>query len=68
MLDDPYIRYAERTGYAPWRNRPQPRCPVCGAECETIYKNDSLDIVGCDECLTGYDAIDEEACYGRDND
>lgn len=61
--DDPYISFAERTGHAPWQNVKQPICPVCGAECEIVYKDVSNEIVGCDECLTGYDATDEEACF-----
>lgn len=27
-----------------------PRCPICGAECETVYKIDD-DIIGCDFCI-----------------
>jgi len=61
--DDPYIKFAEQTGYAPWQNVKQPRCPVCGNECEIVYKDSSNEIVGCDECLTGCDATDEEACF-----
>lgn len=39
-----------------------PRCPVCGGECETVYKNEHGEIVGCDECLTAFDAYEESAC------
>lgn len=30
-------------------------CPVCGEECETIYRKDS-DILGCDNCVEAMDA------------
>ena len=32
------------------------RCPVCGAECETIYQDVDGDIFGCDECVATKDA------------
>lgn len=57
MKDDPIIRSLENTGLAPWQSElKQPRCPVCDKECETIYLNKDGDPVGCDECLTAYDA------------
>lgn len=28
-----------------------PCCPICGKECETIYKIDN-EVVGCDNCVT----------------
>lgn len=34
----------------------EPRCPVCGAECSTIYRDRYGDAVGCDECVTAIDA------------
>ncbi len=30
---------------------PFPRCPVCGAETDTLYTNIDGDVVGCDECV-----------------
>lgn len=33
-----------------------PRCPVCGEECERIYKDRELDVVGCDVCISSIDA------------
>lgn len=59
MQDDPIIRALESTGLPPWTKPDelkQPRCPVCNEECETIYLNSDGDPVGCDECLTAYDA------------
>lgn len=32
------------------------RCPVCGEECETLYRTAQGDIVGCEECVETVDA------------
>lgn len=37
---------------------PEIRCPLCGAECETIYKGGG-DIIGCENCIERVDAYDE---------
>ena len=34
----------------------EPRCPVCGEECETIYLNCYNEPVGCEGCLTQVEA------------
>jgi hypothetical protein len=64
--DHPVIRNMERTGH-PYGKEPEtPRCPVCRSETDTLYRNDNFDIVGCDECLTAYDAWElmEDREYG----
>lgn len=33
-----------------------PHCPVCGCECETIYRNRYDEIIGCNECIDAVDA------------
>ena len=33
-----------------------PRCPVCGQECETLYRNRYGEIIGCDDCIDAVDA------------
>lgn len=58
--DDPRIREAELFGTPPYDDDPEPICPVCGKECETIYTQ-SGEPVGCDECLTLWEA--SEWCY-----
>lgn len=68
ISDDPLIRYAEKNGFAPWNVPKEPRCPVCGSECETVYKDKMGDILGCDECLTAHDACEEEECFPRDDE
>lgn len=56
--DHPIIRNCEETGF-PDRNEPEtPICPVCGAEADTFYKQDT-EIVGCDECIKAVDAREE---------
>lgn len=35
-----------------------PRCPVCGEETDTFFRNKYFDIIGCDECLKTVDAWD----------
>ena len=59
MKDAPEIRRTERFGQPA---REEPRCPVCGRECESIYRYRNGEAVGCDRCLTRCDAWKEEAC------
>lgn len=33
-----------------------PHCPVCGQECETLYRNRYGEIIGCDDCIDAVDA------------
>ncbi|MBQ9196968.1 MAG: hypothetical protein IJ157_06955 [Clostridia bacterium] len=44
------------------RREQEPRCPVCGAECEWIYRYRGLDAAGCERCLERTDAWKEDAC------
>ena len=61
--DHPVIRNLERTGYPDGKEPEYPRCPICGAECETIYRDKDGDIFGCDECVDTKDAWDVEECF-----
>ena len=39
-----------------------PECPVCGRQCDTIYKsNDNGEVVGCERCLSAVDSVEWEA-------
>lgn len=59
QIPDEYsIRHA---GYEPEPDGPI--CPICGGECEIVYKDKTGDIVGCNECLEPVDATDEEECF-----
>lgn len=35
---------------------PQPCCPWCGEECETLYRVLSGAVVGCEKCVDALDA------------
>ena len=59
-MDRPEIRQMEHFGAA--RREQEPRCPVCGAECEWIYRYRGLDAAGCERCLERTDAWKEDAC------
>ena len=61
--DHPVIRNMERTGYPDGKEPTYLRCPVCGAECDTVYKDKEGDIFACDECVSTHDAWDTEECF-----
>lgn len=54
MNDAPDIRQTEATGYP--RRVSWPRCPVCGEECEKIYKDAYGAVFGCENCVEKIDA------------
>lgn len=43
-----------------------PICPVCGEECETIYKARHGSVVGCDVCIETQDAWDCQAAFDNE--
>ncbi len=61
--DHPIIRNCERTGYPDGKEPPAPRCPICGEECETIYRDRSGECVGCDICMEALDAWGVPECF-----
>ncbi len=60
--DAPWIRDAELNGMD---GPPEIQCPVCGEDCETIYTDINGDPVGCNECITLWEA-DEWWCRHGD--
>lgn len=60
ILDAPEIRRMERFGAL--AEEREPRCPVCGAECEWLYLDSHGEAAGCDRCLSRRDARKEAAC------
>ena len=43
-------------GYPSGREPEVPICPVCDAECDTIYIGHNGDYIGCENCVTTRDA------------
>jgi len=41
----------------------RPICPVCGKDCDTVYKDAHGDICGCDRCIEMRDAWEEPECF-----
>lgn len=58
--DDPIISYLERSGFP---DDSIPICPICGSECEIIYRDRYTDIIGCNECVESLDASEVEECF-----
>jgi len=63
-LEHPDITATLRTGYPANHKEPEPPiCPVCGRECETVYRAGRYgEIVGCDNCIIECDAWDGLEC------
>ena len=59
--DDPIIARMMRNGV----DSSEPICPVCGGECNEVYKDSTGEILGCDNCLTAFDAWEEDECMRR---
>lgn len=66
--DHPVIANMERTGYPDGEAPQNPRCPVCGDECEAVYLDRAGDVAGCDCCLSPWDAGEREECFETEND
>jgi len=56
--DHPVIRNMESTGYPDGKEPKTPICPVCGEECETIYRAYVGLILGCDNCINPVNAYE----------
>ena len=53
ISDHPDIRERERNGVPA---ADVCVCPICGEECETIYKDKWGNVLGCEECVEVCDA------------
>lgn len=60
LPDHPAIRLAETDGYP---DAGAAHCPICGKECETIYRDQHGEIFGCGECIRIEDAYDVDECF-----
>ena len=63
MRDHPDIEACERTGYPDGQEPKYPHCPICGAECESVYRDKNMEIVGCDECLIWCCGWETDECF-----
>ena len=43
------------------REPESPVCPVCGQECETLYRTRADEIVGCENCVEALDAWENQS-------
>ena len=54
--DHHVIANLERTGYPDGKESEPVLCPLCGGDCETIYRRkEDREVVGCDLCIEGID-------------
>lgn len=59
ISDHPVIANMERTGHPDGKEQEPVLCPLCGGECETIYRTkEDRQIVGCDLCIERIDPCD----------
>ena len=62
LPDAPDIARVERTGLKPFELPFDPEveahCPCCGSPCDTLYRSESGEIIGCDVCIHPIDALD----------
>lgn len=61
--DHPIVQNLERTGYPDGKEPVFPICPVCGEECDTMYKDRYGAYVGCDACMETVNAWDADICF-----
>ena len=65
LPDAPWIREAETYGMPPYD--PEPKCPICYSECETLFRQyngttrTKGDVLGCEHCVTTENAWDYRA-------
>lgn len=62
-LQHPDITKMMRDGTLYDDEPPEIRCPLCDAECETLYKGGG-EVIGCEHCIERVDAYDEIMKWG----
>lgn len=66
--DHPIVQNLERTGYPDGKEPVFPICPVCGEECDTMYKDRYGAYVGCDACMETVNAGDADICFPEEEE
>lgn len=66
--DHPIVQNLERTGYPDGKEPVFPICPVCGEECDTMYKDRYGAYVGCDACMETVNAWDADICFSEEEE
>ena len=66
--DHPVIRNMEATGTPDGKAEQYPRCPACGKECETVYRDRLGAYIGCDVCVESKDAWEVDVCFPESED
>ena len=61
VRDHPDIEKLMRTGET--GSGKYPHCPICGAECETLFRDKSGVVFACDECVEKQDAWESEEAF-----
>lgn len=61
--DHPVVANCMRTGYPDGKEPKVAHCSICGAECDTVYKNRDGDVVGCEDCVTVMAAQSVPECF-----
>ena len=61
VRDHPDIEKLMRTGET--GSGKYPHCPICGAECETLFKDKTGVVFACDECVEKQDAWESEEAF-----
>lgn len=56
--DHPVVDNLRSTGYPNGQEPVVMKCPKCGDECDFYYTDINNEIVGCENCIGMYDAID----------
>lgn len=64
--DHPIVRAMEQTGYPGGKEPRFPRCPVCGEECETVFRDRCGVFIGCDICVELEDAWEVSDCFPKE--
>ena len=61
-MDHPDITRTLATGY-PHGEPTYPHCPICGFECEEVYKDLNGVVFACDECVKKKSAWEVEESF-----